>query len=429
VLKPKILQKAVDLSVDWLLRNGYPRIASRAALMGGRTRSGTNVNEVTALACSTVWACKGVISESIGMLPVHLMQGTELEAERAERHPLWKLIHDKVNDEMTAQTFRETLQAHACIWGNGYAQIIRRSGSGEAIAFDLWTPESVRRDKTKAGKPIYIRKDGNSQDKEYQPRDVFHLRGPSYDGQVGYSLAQLAAESIGIAMSAELYAAMFFGNGGRVPGYLNFAGKFRNQQEFDEFRARNDATYSGEDSWHKMPIYESGMEWKPFGVKPQEMQFMELRAWMVSEICRWFRVQPHLVADLSRSTNNNIEHQGLEFRTFTLNPWIGRWNGEYLLKVLPADGGLFTRFDDSAITQADFQTRMSGYATLLQNGVICVDEARAGIGMNPLDGGAGKDHHIQLNMQTLPGGTPTAGQQAALFKLQPKQEPTPNAAQ
>jgi HK97 family phage portal protein len=359
-----------------------------------------------------------VISESLAMLPAHVYSGTETSSQKLPNHSLWPVVHDKPNAEMGPMTFRDTLQMHACVWGNGYAQIIRSRATDAVGEMNPWLPEQVRRDRDRSGRGVYIWKDGNSAEQTFNVRDVFHVRGPSYDGITGYSVACLAAESIGLSMAAEQFAAQFYGTGGRVPGYLTNPGRFRTQAEFDEFRAKWEEVYGGTSGWHKTTILESGMDWKPLGVKPEEMQFIETRGWMVSELCRWMRVQPHLVADLSRATNNNIEHQSIEFVNYTLAPWKGRWEEQYNIKCIPQSefGKVFVRIDTSQLMRGDFAARMAGYASALQNGIASINEVRALEFLNPIPGGDAL--HIQLNQQTVPGtGEPTASELATIAKI------------
>ena len=403
-------QKALDMTVEWLLRNGYPRMASMA-LTWGPTHSGATVNEKTALLCSTVWACCRLISGCMGVMPCHVYQGDEDDSEKAPKHPLYYVVHDAADTNLSAGAWRNTMQGHCLVWGNAYSQIIRRSGSGEILGFRVMTPDRVRVQAENNGDITYLYSPNQQDERKFKPSEVFHLRGESWDGISGYSIAKLAAESIGIAVSAELFAAMFYGMGGRTPGVLEYPGKFADKNQYDAFREKYDEVYSGQHGWHKTMILEGGMKWTATGTKPSDMQFIETRQWMVSEICRWYGVPPHLVADLSRATNNNIEHLGIEFVQFCLGFWRGRWQDEFNLKCLERGSGYFVRMDPSGLTRGDFQSRMLGFASALQNGVFSVNEVRAIEGFNPIPGG--ESHHIQLNMQTLPGGPPTAAQISA----------------
>jgi HK97 family phage portal protein len=166
---------------------------------------------------------------------------------------------------------------------------------------------------------------------------------------------------------------------------------------------------------------EGDIEYKQIGLNMADMQMLETREFSIPEICRWFLVSPHLVGDLSRATFSNIEQLALEFVKMTLSAWITRWEQELYRCVLTPEekaAGYYFRHNLSGLLRGDFQTRMAGYATMLQNGIANVDEVRDLEDWNPLPDGAGEDYHIQLNMQALPAtGVPQNAQSAALIRL------------
>jgi HK97 family phage portal protein len=263
-------------------------------------------------------------------------------------------------------------------------------------------------------------KDGNSPEKTYtvqrgKPHDLLHIRGLGWDGLRGYSVITMARQSIGTAISAERNVARFYANGGRVPYVLKMDKPFKNDQDFEKFRADWEKVYAEP---HRAPMLENGMDYKQIGLNATDAQLLETRLFHIHEICRWFLVSPHLVGDLSRATFSNIEQLALEFVKMTLSAWLTRWEQELWRCVLTPEekaAGYFWRHNLNALLRGDFQSRMSGYATMLQNGIASVNEVRDLEDWNPTDGG--DDHHIQLNMQTLPGGVPTTSQSAALIRL------------
>jgi HK97 family phage portal protein len=150
----------------------------------------------------------------------------------------------------------------------------------------------------------------------------------------------------------------------------------------------------------------------------KDSQMLESRQFTVQEICRWFQVSPHLVADLSHATFSNIENLAQQFVTFTLYGWLKRWEENLWRCVLTPkeqEQGYYFQHNLNALQRGNFQARMAGYSTALQNGFMSQNEVRNLEDLNPFEGG--DDYHIQLNMQTLPGGEPTASQQAALTKI------------
>jgi HK97 family phage portal protein len=409
------------VNVEWYARNGYPGIYS--ILSGGAPAwSGEPVSVGTALGHSVVWACNRLISESVGFLPLPLLRRRGGASTVAATHPIYSALQNAPNPEMTAATFRETLTSHCLLQGNGYAQIVRRSGTGTAMQLYMLMPDQVFPDREKAGpkRLVYVVKDGNSPDKTYtvkegEPQDILHLRGIGDDGMRGYSVIPMARQSIGTAIAANHNVANYYAHGGRLPYILETANKFRSEQDFDKFRSDWERTYAEP---HRVPILENGLTYKQIGLSAADAQLLETRQFDIAEICRWFNVSPHLVGDLSRATFSNIEQLALDFVKFTLMAWLKKWEGELWRCVLTNDEklqGYYFKHNLNAIQRGDFASRMAGYSTMLQNGIASVNEVRELEDWNPIDGG--DDHHIQLNMQSLPGGVPLTSQAAQLIKL------------
>jgi HK97 family phage portal protein len=409
------------INVGWYARNGFPGIYS--ILSGGMPAwSGEPVSVQTALNHSVVWACNRIISEPVGFIPLAMLRRNAAGKELADQHPMYSALHDAPSDEMTAMGFRETLTSHCVLQGNAYAHILRRSGTGTAIELHPLLPQQVTPDREKKGQKrlIYIVKDGNSPEKTYtvqkgKPHDILHIRGLGADGIRGYSVITMARQSVGTALSAERNVARFYANGGRVPYLLEMAQKFKTDADFDKFRTDWEKTYSEP---HRAPILENGITYKQIGLNHADAQLLETRQFTIPEICRWFSVSPHLVGDLSRATFSNIEQLALEFVKMTLASWLTRWEQELWRCVLTPEEktqGYFFKHNVNALLRGDFQSRMAGYSTMLQNGIASVNEVRDLEDWNPISGG--DDHHIQLNMQTLPGGVPLSTQSAALIRL------------
>lgn len=395
------------VNAGWYLRQGYPTIYS--ILAGGMPAwSGEAVSVETALNHSVVWACNRIISESIGFLPAIVMQEKDGDATPAPKHPMYSAMRMAPNDEITAQAFSEMLTSHCLLQGNGYAKIIRRSGTGTAVQLVPMLPQCVFTDREKAGtkRLVYVIKEPGVSDTTYtvqagKPHDILHLRGLGWDGLRGYSVITMGRQSLGTAIASERNLARFWANGGRIPYLLEMARKFKTDEDFQKFRNDWEQIYSEP---HRAPILEDGITYKPIGTTMKDSQGIEFRQFEVSEICRWFNVSPHLVADLSRATFSNIEHLALQFVKLTLQTWINRWEQEFWRCVLTAEekaAGYKLRLNVDELQRGDFQTRMAGYASALQNGHMSIDEVRAIEGRNKLPDGAGSHYHIQLNMQEV----------------------------
>lgn len=416
-------------NVGWYADNGYKQLYE---LLGGGAPawSGETVTTQSALALSTVFACTRIISETLASLPLQFMQDRDGGRYEATEHPLYRLLHDEPNEESSDLEFRESLTAACVLQGNGFARILRRpNGSTLALYPILGT---VKIDHDAENRLVYAVKEGNEQEKTYtveanKPQEIFHLRGLGWDGVSGQSVIALARNSIGSAQAAEKYAAKFYSAGGRVPYVVEMAQRFRTEQDFQRWRADWNKFYADSTNWHQAVVMEPGMTYKQIGIAPEDAQFLETRQFSVPEICRWFRISPHLVGDLSRATFSNIEHLAIEFVTQTLMAWARRWEKAIWRCCLTPDEknqSYYAKHVFAALLRGDFASRMAGYSTMLQNGIASINEVRNLEDWNPIDGG--ESHHIQLNMQTVPGtGEPTAAEQAALAKTKPEEPAEP----
>ena len=401
-------RKSADFSFDtvsagWYAQNGYSRIYN--TISGGLPAwSGEPVSTSTSLGMSTVYACNKIISESVGFLPFQMMRQTGKSKGEAVNHPMYAALRYAPSVEGTSQDFTQLLTSHCVMSGNSYARIVRRSGTGTAIELYPLAPECVIPDREKSGQKrlVYVVSEANQPDKTYtgdKPQDVFHMRGLGWDGIRGYSVIQMARQSIGTAIAQERNVANFYANGGRIPYLLKHPSHFKDDQDFDHFRADWEETYSQP---HKVPILEDGLGYEQIGLSAADAQLIESRQFTIPEICRWFGVSPHLVGDLSRATFANIESLAAQFVSFTLMTWLTRWEQEAWRCILTPEEktqGYFFEHDLSALLRAEFKTRMEGYSTLLQNGVSSINEIRSREGMNPVDGGDA--HYVQVNMAPI----------------------------
>ena len=296
-------------------------------LFGGST-AGKPVNEHSAMQMTAVYACVRILSEAIAGLPVHLYKyGENGSKEKAIDHPLYFLLHDEPNPEMTSFVFRETLMTHLLLWGNAYAQIIR-NGKGEVIGLYPLMPNRMTVDRDEKGQ-IYYQYQVSENDAptmktgtvNLKQTDVLHIPGLGFDGLVGYSPIAMAKNAIGLSIATEEYGAKFFANGATPGGILEYPGTVKDPERVRESWNKG---FSGRNA-HKVAILEEGMKYTPISISPNEAQFLETRKFQIDEIARIFRVPPHMVGDLEKSSFSNIEQQSLEFVKYTLEPWLMRW--------------------------------------------------------------------------------------------------------
>lgn len=248
--------------------------------------------------------------------------------EKAIDHPLYLLLHDEPNPEMSSFVFRETLMTHLLLWGNAYAQIIR-NGKGEVIGLYPLMPNKMTVDRDEHGRLYYSymrQNDEAIQSKDstviLKPDDVLHIPGLGFDGLVGYSPIAMAKNAIGLAIATEEYGAKFFSNGAAPGGILEHPGTVKDPQRI---RESWQSTFGGSGNANKIAVLEEGMKFTPIGIAPEQAQFLETRKFQINEIARIFRIPPHMIGDLEKSSFSNIEQQSLKFVKYTLDPWVARW--------------------------------------------------------------------------------------------------------
>lgn len=374
--------------------------------LGGST-SGKAVTERSAMQMTAVYACVRILSESIAGLPVHLYRyQNDGRKEKAVDHTLYRLLHDEPNPEMTSFVFRETLMTHLLLWGNAYAQIIR-NGKGEVIALYPLMPNRMTVDRDEHGQLYYSYQMSSSDAPTMKggtvhlmPTDVLHIPGLGFDGLVGYSPIAMAKNAIGMAIACEEYGAKFFANGATPGGILEHPGTVK-----DPSRVRDswNAAFGGSGNANKVAVLEEGMKYTPISISPEQAQFLETRKFQIDEIARIFRVPPHMVGDLDKSSFNNIEQQSLEFVKYTLEPWIMRWEQSINRALLSETekSAYFVRFNVDGLLRGDYQSRMEGYATARQNGWMSANDIRELENLDRIPAEDGGDLYL-INGNMLP---------------------------
>ncbi len=348
----------------------------------GGSSSGKPVNEHTAMQMTAVYSCVRILAEAVAGLPLHLYKYTDSGGkEKALSHPLYFLLHDEPNPEMSSFVFRETLMSHLLLWGNAYAQIIR-NGKGEVLALYPLMPNRMRVDRDSKGNLYYSytryqdeAPTMNGLTVTLNPSDVLHIPGLGFDGLVGYSPIAMAKNAIGLAMATEEYGAKFFANGAAPGGVLEHPGTIKDPQKIKDSW---NMAYQGSGNAHRVAVLEEGMKYQPIGISPEQAQFLETRKFQINEIARIFRVPPHMVGDLEKSSFSNIEQQSLEFVKYTLDPWVIRWEQAISRSLLRGTEKrqYFSKFNVDGLLRGDYVSRMNGYATARQNGWMSANDIR-----------------------------------------------------
>ena len=375
-----------------------PRAGPKNSLIGstysfffGGTSSGKAVNERTAMQTTAVYSCVRILAETVASLPLHTFKHTESGKEKAKEHSIYHLLADEPNPEMTSFVFRETLMGHLLLWGNAYAQIIR-DGRGKVIALYPLMPDRMTVDRADNDEIYYIY---NKEGKQYYLRnyEVLHIPGLGFDGLIGYSPIAMAKNAIGMAIATEEYGASFFANGANPGGVLEHPGVVK-----DPARVREswNSVYQGTKNAHKIAVLEEGMKFQSIGIPPEQAQFLQTRKFQLNEIARIFRIPPHMIGDLDKSSFSNIEQQSLEFVMYTLDPWVVRWE-QSIKRALFSESEkkeYFVKFNVDGLLRGDYQSRMNGYAVGRQNGWLSANDIRELENLNRIPDDLGGDLYL-----------------------------------
>ena len=366
----------------------------------GRTTSGKNVNEMTALQTTAVYACVRILAEAIASLPIHVYKHTDEGKEQDVNHQLYYLLHDEPNPDMTSFVFRETLMSHLLIWGNAYAQIIR-DGRGQVLALYPLLPDRMTVKRDDKGELYYVYQRSEEDNPNFKDKgniilkksEVLHVPGLGFDGLIGYSPIAMAKNAVGMTLATEEYGASFFANGANPGGVLEHPGILKDPSKV---RESWNQVYQGTNNSHKVAVLEEGMSYKTIGIPPNEAQFLETRKFQINEIARLYRIPPHMVGDLEKSSFSNIEQQSLEFVKYTLDPWVVRFEQAFQKALLLPDEKrtYFIKFNVDGLLRGDYQSRMNGYAIGRQNGWLSTNDIRRLEDMNPLSKEEGGDLYL-----------------------------------
>lgn len=411
--------QARDKPVDKAADAGY-------SFLFGRTTSGKPVNERTAMQTTAVYACVRILAEAVASLPLHVYEYQDDGGKKlVHDHPLYYLLHDEPNPEMTSFVFRETLMSHLLIWGNAYAQIIR-DGAGRVLGLYPLLPDKMDVQRDDKGNIYYVysrNSDENPMFKEYgniklKAEDVLHIPGLGFDGLIGYSPIAMAKNAVGMTLACEEYGASFFANGANPGGVLEHPGVLKDPSKV---RESWNSVYRGVNNAHKIAVLEEGMKYQQIGIPPEEAQFLETRKFQINEIARLYRIPPHMVGDLDKSSFSNIEQQSLEFVKYTLDPWVIRWEQSLQRSLLlPGEKGkYFIKLNVDGLLRGDYQSRMNGYAVGRQNGWFSANDIREMENMNPIPDEEGG------NLYLINGAMTKLADAGAFAKTDTEQQDTP----
>jgi HK97 family phage portal protein len=343
-----------------------------------KTASGAVVNPETAMTYSAVYAAVNILSSAIASLPLHLYRKVPVGKEKADKHPLYAVLHDTPNNMMTSFTFRQTSMVHVLLHGNFYAYI-ERDGNGQVKSLWPLVPEAIQvvlvgvngREKR------YVYQQQNGKEHTFFPEEIFHVHGLGTNGIQGQSVIRHARETVGLGLSAEEFGGKFFSNGATLSGVLEHEGVL-GTDGVNNLRDSFSGVHQGSGNSHKVAILEEGIKYKQIGIAPEDAQFLETRKFQVQEIARWFNIPPHKLAEMTDATFSNIEHQQLSYVQDSLRPWLVNWEQTIHKDLLGKDQRkmLFAKFNVNGLLRGDIKARYESYAIGKQNGFLNTDDIR-----------------------------------------------------
>ena len=360
-------QSSISNFIKWLATGFWSK----------KTSSGEEVDEESSLKFSAVYASIRILSETLAALPWHIYR-REPDGNKYidPTHQLYNLIHSEPSPQVTSFAFRETMMAMVSLWGNAYAKIIR-NGSYLPIEFEILHASNVN--PFKVGNVLKYKvigvNGGQRTEKTVDAIDMIHVPGLSFDGIKGKSPIEVAAENIGLGLALQRFGAEFFANGASLSGTIEHPGKLSDTAYKHIMESLNEK-HTGKDNRHKLQVLEEGMKYAQITIPPEAAQFILSRKFQLNEIARIFRIPPHMLADLERSTNNNIEHQGIEFVQYTMLPWCVRFEQEFNRKIFKENekGKFFVKFNLNGLLRGDAASRAQFYKDMRFMGVYTIND-------------------------------------------------------
>lgn len=414
--RPGLIQRVRNLSENLraLTLEGF---GGSTAISTFTSSAGVQIEHSNALEISAVIACVRVLSDSIASLPLKLYERDGAARTEARMHPLYRVLHDMPNTVMTSFTFREVLMLHLALWGNFYAEIVRDQGGNvqslwpippNKVLVEFYSDQGVTRRRYHVQYGEIVLSDA----------EVLHIPGLGYNGYIGLSPISLARDTLGLAKATELYGSKFFANDATPGGILTHPGNLKSEESIKRLKADWQNLHQSASNARRIAVLEEGMDFKQIGIPPEDSQFLETRKFQVAEIARIFRVPPHMIADVDRSTSwgTGIEQQTMGFVTYTLRPWLVRIEQAITAQLLRGrePERYYPEFSVEGLLRGDTSSRYQAYATARQWGWMSINEIRRSENMEPVPDDQGGDLYISpLNMAPASQVTQQDGERSA----------------
>ena len=365
----------------WTSTGGY-------TLQNSLSAAGVHVTADRVMQIAAAQACIRVLAEAIAYLPLQIFEWINGEDRQLARsHPLHEKLAHQPNDWQTSFEWREMMMGHALLRPAAYNRILF-SPDGEIDQLIPLHPDRVFPEQLSNRRIVYHWTPLNAPRQTFVQEEIFKINGLSDDGVVGLSRLNLGRDVFGTAIATETYGGSLFRNGAQFGGIL----RKKSPGGLSDVARRNIEAdmkkFTGSANAFKTLVIEEDLEWTQVGMRARDAEFLASRKFSVIEICRMFRVPPHLVQDLERSTFSNIEHQSLEFVVYTLGPWLRRWEQAIRRDLLVGVDRLryFAEFNVDGLLRGDIESRYTAYGIAIEKGFKTRNEVRRSENLNPLPG-------------------------------------------
>ena len=387
-------------SMLWLPEGGERRWGgfNKDPLLSSRNPSGLRITPDNSLRSTVVLACCRILGESVASLPLNLFRKLKDGGkEIADDVPLYGLLHDAPNSWQTSYEWREQMMLHCCLWGQAFSYL--KPGELGAVSEIIpLHPSRMTVERLPTGRLRYQYSEEAGKVTTFSQDQIMHLRWLSDDGVNGMIPTELASDAIALSRACEIHGSSFFGNGAR-PGIVLETEQVLEQSAAHALRDNWERMHRGADNANRTAVLMGGLKAHEINSSHTDSQFIETRRMQIEECCRIFRIPPHLVGDLTRSSFSNIEQQSIDFLNQTLNPWLMRIQAVIGRDVISDSPEYFVEFDPRGMLRGDVAARASYMNTVWNLGVASINEIRDWEGLNPIEGG--EQRFVQLNMQTL----------------------------
>jgi HK97 family phage portal protein len=360
--------------------------------------SGVRVTSENALTSTVVLACVRVLAETVASLPLHVYE--RLSNGGRQRYQGWldQLLSITPNAWMTSFEWLETSMVHAGLYGACYSEIVPGPAGSISELLPLH-PSRMKAERIENGRLRFTYTEPNGSRTVYSQDQIFRVTWMSRDGITPSIPVDLGKEAIGLARACEMHGARYFGNGAR-PGVVLETDANMAPEAAERLRENWERMHRGPDKSSKTAVLTGGLKAHELeGQSNNDSQFLEARRFQVEEICRLYRVPPHMIQDLTRATYSNIEQQSIDFVQYSILPWLRRFEKAFARDLIADPQKHFASFDTSHLMRGDAQARSSYYTAMIDRGIMSINEVRAVENLNPIEGG--DSHYFPLNMTTV----------------------------